>query len=162
MCKYGRYVVLSIYELKVLQTPFKFLMWGVITVVLQALFKEVLLPQLMRFTPTIRNLQILAKDSCAFNATEILFLGDSFGEEGIPDDVVQYLVYFKRMVEEENVAEIHSLYEHGFPDLTERFFQQKLWPGEEAVENIVGSGKLCNYFDLFGSHWIRWVHFFSC
>lgn len=64
--------------------------------------------------------------------------GDSFGEEGVPDDVVQYLVYFKRMVDEENVAEIHSLYEHGFPDLTERFFQQKLWPSEESVETIVG------------------------
>uniref|UniRef100_A0A915ATL1 Eukaryotic translation initiation factor 3 subunit L n=1 Tax=Parascaris univalens TaxID=6257 RepID=A0A915ATL1_PARUN len=81
--------------------------------------------------------------------------GDSFGEEGIPDDVVQYLVYFKRMVEEENVAEIHSLYEHGFPDLTERFFQQKLWPGEEAVENIVGSDSrifMILYKELYFRH----------
>lgn len=65
---------------------------------------------------------------------------DTLGDEVIPDDVSQYLIYFKRMIDEENVAEIHNLYEHGFPDLTERYFQQRLWPSEEAVENIVGSG----------------------
>lgn len=46
------------------------------------------------------------------------------------------------MIDEKNVSEIRSLYEHGFPDLTERFFQQRLWPSEETVENIVGSGEL--------------------
>ncbi len=56
------------------------------------------------------------------------------------EDVVQYLRYFKRMMEEENVAEIRNLYEHGFPDLTDRFFREKLWPDEHAVEAIVGSG----------------------
>ncbi|KHN75659.1 Eukaryotic translation initiation factor 3 subunit L, partial [Toxocara canis] len=81
--------------------------------------------------------------------------GDSFGEEGIPEDVVQYLVYFKRMVDEENVAEIHSLYEHGFPDLTERFFQQKLWPNEDAVENVVGADSrifMILYKELYFRH----------
>ncbi|VDD94175.1 unnamed protein product [Enterobius vermicularis] len=68
--------------------------------------------------------------------------GDSFGEETVPDDVVQYLIFFKKMIDEKNVSEIRSLYEHGFPDLTERFFQQRLWPSEETVENIVGSGEL--------------------
>lgn len=62
------------------------------------------------------------------------------GEEAVPDDVAQYLIYFKRMVEEENVTEIHNLYEHGFPDLTERYFQQRMWPAEDAVESIVGNG----------------------
>nr|A8PHP4.1 RecName: Full=Eukaryotic translation initiation factor 3 subunit L; Short=eIF3l [Brugia malayi] len=65
---------------------------------------------------------------------------DTMSDEVVPDDVAQYLIYFKRMIDEENVVEIHNLYEHGFPDLTERYFQQRLWPNEEAVENIVGSG----------------------
>lgn len=71
----------------------------------------------------------------------MIFL-DTLNDEVVPDDVAQYLIYFKRMIDEENVVEIHNLYEHGFPDLTERYFQQRLWPNEEAVENIVGSGLL--------------------
>ncbi len=58
----------------------------------------------------------------------------------LPEDVVQYVRYFKQMIEAENVPEIHSLYEHGFPELTERFFREKLWPDDAAVEHIVGSG----------------------
>lgn len=72
-----------------------------------------------------------------------LYLGDSFNEEAVPEDVSQYLIFFKRMIEEKNVNEIRSLYEHGFPDLTERFFQQRLWPSEETVESIVGRGNVC-------------------
>ncbi|VDN52365.1 unnamed protein product [Dracunculus medinensis] len=59
-------------------------------------------------------------------------------DESIPDDVVDYLVYFKRMIDQQNLNEIHNLYEHGFPDLTERFFQQRLWPNEEVVARIIG------------------------
>lgn len=39
------------------------------------------------------------------------------------------------------MTEIHNLYEHGFPDLTERFFRERMWPDETIVENIVGSGE---------------------
>ncbi|MFH4979996.1 hypothetical protein AB6A40_006705 [Gnathostoma spinigerum] len=81
--------------------------------------------------------------------------GDSYGDESIPEDVVQYLIYFKRMIEEENVVEIHSLYEHGFPDLTERFFRERLWPNEEAVEAKVGSDNnifMILYKELYFRH----------
>lgn len=44
------------------------------------------------------------------------------------------------MIEEVNVPEIQGLYEHGFSDLTERFFSEKTWPNETVVEKIVGSG----------------------
>lgn len=60
----------------------------------------------------------------------------------VPEEVVQYLQYFKRMMDEQNVTEIRGLYEHGFPELTEKFFSEKLWPDDRVVENIVGSGKL--------------------
>uniref|UniRef100_A0A0R3RS44 Eukaryotic translation initiation factor 3 subunit L n=1 Tax=Elaeophora elaphi TaxID=1147741 RepID=A0A0R3RS44_9BILA len=80
---------------------------------------------------------------------------DTLNDEIIPDDVAQYLIYFKRMIDEENVVEIHNLYEHGFPDLTERYFQQRLWPNEEAVENIVGSDSrifIILYKELYFRH----------
>ncbi|TMS34514.1 hypothetical protein L596_002092 [Steinernema carpocapsae] len=62
-----------------------------------------------------------------------------YADEELPNEVVQYLLYFKRMLEENNVPQIQGLYEHGFPDLTERFFTDKMWPDENVVENIVGS-----------------------
>ncbi|MCP9263625.1 Eukaryotic translation initiation factor 3 subunit L [Dirofilaria immitis] len=80
---------------------------------------------------------------------------DALNDEVVPDDVAQYLIYFKRMIDEENVVEIHNLYEHGFPDLTERYFQQRLWPNEEAVENIVGSDSrifIILYKELYFRH----------
>ncbi|CAG9530021.1 unnamed protein product [Cercopithifilaria johnstoni] len=80
---------------------------------------------------------------------------DTLNDEMVPDDVAQYLIYFKRMIDEENVVEIHNLYEHGFPDLTERYFQQRLWPNEEAVENIVGSDSrifIILYKELYFRH----------
>uniref|UniRef100_A0A1I8ELH9 Eukaryotic translation initiation factor 3 subunit L n=1 Tax=Wuchereria bancrofti TaxID=6293 RepID=A0A1I8ELH9_WUCBA len=80
---------------------------------------------------------------------------DTMSDEVVPDDVAQYLIYFKRMIDEENVVEIHNLYEHGFPDLTERYFQQRLWPNEEAVENLVGSDSrifIILYKELYFRH----------
>lgn len=43
------------------------------------------------------------------------------------------------MIEEQNTLEIQDLYEHGFPELTERYFSEKTWPDERIVEAIVGS-----------------------
>ncbi|CAJ0951495.1 unnamed protein product, partial [Mesorhabditis belari] len=59
----------------------------------------------------------------------------------LPTEVTNFLLYFAKVIDEENVAEIHNLYEHGFPDLTERFFRptERMWPDETVVENIVGS-----------------------
>ena len=45
------------------------------------------------------------------------------------------------MLEEENVPEILGLYEQGFPEITERFFSEKLWPDSPVVEKVVGSSK---------------------
>ena len=42
-------------------------------------------------------------------------------DDPVPHEVQDYLVYFSRMIEEENVGEILSLYDQAFPELTERF-----------------------------------------
>jgi hypothetical protein len=41
------------------------------------------------------------------------------------------------MLEKEDVREILGLYQHAFPDLTERYFSEKLWPNATVVERIV-------------------------
>lgn len=67
----------------------------------------------------------------------------------LSEEVVQYLQYFKRMIDEQNVVEIQGLYEHGFPELTERFFSEnKLWPEERIVEGIVGMYFLTNLIKI--------------
>lgn len=63
----------------------------------------------------------------------------SYAEMDLPDEVIQYIQYFRKMVDEENVPEILGLYEHGFSDLTERFFSEKTWPDENVVDRIVGA-----------------------
>lgn len=60
----------------------------------------------------------------------------------LPEEVIQYLQYFRKMIDEVNVPEIQGLYEHGFSDLTERFFSEKTWPNEIVVEKFIGSGKI--------------------
>ncbi|GMR35261.1 hypothetical protein PMAYCL1PPCAC_05456 [Pristionchus mayeri] len=65
----------------------------------------------------------------------------SDGSDDVPGEVADYLVYFSRCIEEENVDEVRSLYEHGFADLTERFFRERMWPDEQQVEAIVGPGR---------------------
>ena len=64
---------------------------------------------------------------------------NSIGDVDLPEEVIQYLQYFRKMIDEVNVPEIQGLYEHGFADLTERFFSEKTWPNETVVEKVVGS-----------------------
>ncbi|CAL2034972.1 unnamed protein product [Caenorhabditis brenneri] len=77
------------------------------------------------------------------------FNGD---EEGVPNEVADYLVYFSRMIDEQNVPEILTLYDQAFPDLTERFFRDRMWPEENIVERIIGPGNklfIILYKELF-------------
>nr|CDJ97790.1 RNA polymerase I-associated factor PAF67 domain containing protein [Haemonchus contortus] len=60
-------------------------------------------------------------------------------EDGVPTEVADYLDYFAQMIEKKDVPEIHNLYEQHFPDLTERFYRERMWPDEQTVESIVGS-----------------------
>jgi translation initiation factor 3 subunit L len=57
----------------------------------------------------------------------------------VPKDVIQYLLYFKKMIDEQNVLDIQDLYEHGWSEISERYFSEKMWPDERVVEQIVGS-----------------------
>lgn len=41
-------------------------------------------------------------------------------EDEVPTEVHDFLTYFARMIDEENVPEIYSLYDQAFPELTEK------------------------------------------
>uniref|UniRef100_A0A1I7TL83 Transposase_31 domain-containing protein n=1 Tax=Caenorhabditis tropicalis TaxID=1561998 RepID=A0A1I7TL83_9PELO len=61
-------------------------------------------------------------------------------EDGVPNEVADYLVYSSRMIKEQNVPEILTLYDQASPDLTERFFRDRMWPDKSVAERIIGSG----------------------
>uniref|UniRef100_A0A1I7T865 Eukaryotic translation initiation factor 3 subunit L n=1 Tax=Caenorhabditis tropicalis TaxID=1561998 RepID=A0A1I7T865_9PELO len=61
-------------------------------------------------------------------------------EDGVHTTVADYLIYFSRMIDERNVPQIQALYEQAFPELTEKFFRDRMWPEESVVERIVGPG----------------------
>lgn len=56
----------------------------------------------------------------------------------IPEEVSEYLRYFKKCLRDQNVSEIYNLYDFGFSDLTDRYYRDKLWPDEARVRQIVG------------------------
>lgn len=47
-------------------------------------------------------------------------------------------MYFHEMLAQEKVPDILGLYEHGFPEMTERYFSENKWPDHEVVKRIIG------------------------
>lgn len=74
---------------------------------------------------------------------------DYVDQRPIPEEVCEYLRYFKRCLRDQNVAEIHNLYDFGFTDLTERYYREKLWPEEERVRLVVGNDPDSELFMIF-------------
>lgn len=58
----------------------------------------------------------------------------------IPEVIKSFLLYFHRHMKEQNVYEIHSIYENSFNKLTEKYFKQTPWPPAEAVAPLVENG----------------------
>lgn len=53
--------------------------------------------------------------------------------ENVPDLVKTFVSYLYRHIREQNVYEIHQMYEATFATLTERMFMQSPWPRVEAI-----------------------------
>lgn len=72
----------------------------------------------------------------------------------IPDGAAQYLTYFYKKFLERNVAELHSLYESTFQDLTNRYFKNSNWPSPESVSPLFNNDKtfLLLYKELYYRH----------
>lgn len=57
----------------------------------------------------------------------------------IPEEVCEYLIFFKRAVLAQETAKIGHFYEYGFAELTEKYYRDnKMWPPEELVVQVVG------------------------
>jgi len=72
----------------------------------------------------------------------------------IPEIIKNFLTYFQKSINEQNLFEIQKAYETGFNELTERFFKDKPWPCAEDVSPIVHEDQrfLILYRELYFRH----------
>lgn len=63
-----------------------------------------------------------------------------YQEVQIPEVVKNFIVFFHRNILENNVYELHSIYEHSFNKLTEKFYAKESWPEPEAISPLVNDG----------------------
>jgi translation initiation factor 3 subunit L len=61
----------------------------------------------------------------------------------IPDIIKNFITYFHRNVLENNVYELHTIYEVSFNKLTDRFYAKQPWPEAELISPLVDDGTFC-------------------
>lgn len=61
----------------------------------------------------------------------------SSGNDGVPDVVKTFVAFLYRHICENNVYEIHQMYESSFHKLSERLFRESPWPTAEAIAPVV-------------------------
>ncbi|KAG0296198.1 hypothetical protein BGZ96_009993 [Linnemannia gamsii] len=88
--------------------------------------------------------ELLAADQTSQQYQEVL----------IPEVVKNFIVFFHRNVLENNTHELHSIYEHSFNKLTEKFYAKESWPEPEAIAPLVNDDQvfLTLYRELFYRH----------
>lgn len=59
----------------------------------------------------------------------------------IPDGVRNFILHFYRNVIDNNVYELHNIYDSSFNKLTEKYYQKQAWPEAEVVAPLVNDGK---------------------
>lgn len=57
----------------------------------------------------------------------------------MPEQVKNFLIYFRNNVNEGLIFELQTLYEHTWPKLTEDYFEKRSWPEESEVAALVGN-----------------------
>jgi translation initiation factor 3 subunit L len=59
----------------------------------------------------------------------------------LPDGVRNFIMYFYRNVLENNVYELHNVYDSSFNKLTNKYYQKQPWPEAELIAPLVNDGK---------------------
>lgn len=55
----------------------------------------------------------------------------------IPEVIKDFLKYFQKSINDQNVYEIQNAYENGFNKLTDRFFKNTPWPESDIVAGVI-------------------------
>ena len=59
----------------------------------------------------------------------------------IPDGVRNFILHFYRNVIDNNVYELHNIFDSSFNKLTEKYYQKQAWPEAEVIAPLVNDGK---------------------
>uniref|UniRef100_A0AC35TWH2 Eukaryotic translation initiation factor 3 subunit L n=1 Tax=Rhabditophanes sp. KR3021 TaxID=114890 RepID=A0AC35TWH2_9BILA len=59
----------------------------------------------------------------------------------VPREVIQFICYFKKVVDSKDVAEIQVLYEQGFSEVNEKHYQDKFWPEPNLIHTVISEPK---------------------
>ncbi|KAL1920317.1 uncharacterized protein VTP21DRAFT_1463 [Calcarisporiella thermophila] len=74
--------------------------------------------------------------------------------DAIPAVVKNFIIYFHRNVLDNNVYELHGIYENTFNKLTEKFYSKQPWPEAEVIAPLVNDDQafLTLYRELYYRH----------
>lgn len=67
----------------------------------------------------------------------------------IPDGVRNFILHFYRNVIDNNVYELHNIFDSSFNKLTEKYYQKQAWPEAEVIAPLVNDGNLLNSYWLY-------------
>lgn len=72
----------------------------------------------------------------------------------IPEVIKNFLNYFQKCINDQNIFEIQNAYENGFNKLTDRFFKNTAWPDADDVALVVQKDQLflILYKELYYRH----------
>ncbi|GFO02337.1 eukaryotic translation initiation factor 3 subunit l [Plakobranchus ocellatus] len=72
----------------------------------------------------------------------------------VPEVIKNFLLYFQKVINQQDLIEIQNSYEDGFNTLTDRFFKNSPWPEESVVAPIVGNDSrfMVLYKELYYRH----------
>jgi len=60
----------------------------------------------------------------------------------VPDQIQKFVLYFHKHFRDQNVYELHAIYENHFHQLTERYFKASSWPPAESIAKYVDNDGL--------------------
>ncbi|CAI2188844.1 2773_t:CDS:10 [Funneliformis geosporum] len=82
-----------------------------------------------------------------------LMLQQQYAQE-IPEVVKNFIIYFHRNILENNVYELHGIYENSFNRLTEKFYAKTPWPEADYIAPMVNDDQvfLTLYRELYYRH----------
>ncbi|KRY18408.1 Eukaryotic translation initiation factor 3 subunit L [Trichinella patagoniensis] len=62
---------------------------------------------------------------------------ESYSSSAVPEEMLDFLKVLKRAVRDQNVGEIHSLYEYGFFEVTDKYYRSRNLPDEDVVRKLL-------------------------
>jgi translation initiation factor 3 subunit L len=76
----------------------------------------------------------------------------------LPDVIKNFITYFLRQIKEQNVYEIHSVYENSFNKLTERYFKSSPWPHVDNIRTLVDPERDAIFLILYKELYYRHIY----